>query len=145
MLVKIAKSYNIDPYTLAGIITIESGGNPNDTGGNYWGLCQTWHGSLDPATNMKQGCEEYNQKCSVTGYSSVWVSLSAYNSGEGTVINACKEAGYELKTVTVKQLGDALYDYVSANNPKWKPSEKQLYASKVLLAIRILKDKNVLG
>ena len=145
MLVKIAKSYNIDPYTLAGIITIESGGNPNDTGGNYWGLCQTWHGSLDPETNMKQGCEEYNQKCSVTGYSSVWVSLSAYNSGEGTVINACKEAGYELKTVTIKQLGDALYDYVSANNPKWKPSEKQLYASKVLLAIRILKDKNVLG
>ena len=61
MLVKIAKSYNIDPYTLAGIITIESGGNPNDTGGDYWGLCQTWHGSLDPATNMKQGCEEYNE------------------------------------------------------------------------------------
>ena len=144
-LISVAKSYNIDPYTLAGIITVESEGNPDDTGGNYWGLCQTWHGSLDPETNMKQGCEEYNQKCSVTGYSSVWVSLSAYNSGEGTVINACKEAGYELKTVTIKQLGDALYDYVSANNPKWKPSEKQLYASKVLLAIRILKDKNVLG
>ena len=145
MLVKTAKSYNIDPYTLAGIITIESGGNPNDTGGNYWGLCQTWHGSLDPATNMKQGCEEYNEKCSATGYSSVWVSLSAYNSGQGTVINACKEAGYELKTVTVKQLGDALYNYVSSHNPSWSPSEKKYYASKVLLAIRILKDKNVLG
>ena len=89
--------------------------------------------------------QEYNQKCSATGYSSVWVSLSAYNSGQGTVINACKEAGYELKTVTVKQLGDALYNYVSSHNPSWSPSEKKYYASKVLLAIRILKDKNILG
>lgn len=145
MLVKTAKSYNIDPYTLAGIITIESEGNPNCGTGSYKGLCQTYHGSLDPATNMKQGCEEYNEKCSATGYSSVWVSLSAYNSGQGTVINACKEAGYELKTVTVKQLGDALYNYVSSHNPGWNANEKKYYASKVLLAIRILKDKNILG
>lgn len=144
-LINIAKSYNIEPYTLAGIITIESEGNPVCGTGSYKGLCQTYNGSTDPATNMKQGCEEYNEKCSATGYSSVWVSLSAYNSGQGTVINACKEAGYELKTVTVKQLGDALYNYVSSHNPGWSPSEKKYYASKVLLAIRILKDKNALG
>ena len=143
MLVKIAKSYNIDPYTLAGIITIESGGNPNDTGGNYWGLCQTWHGSLDPATNMKQGCEEYNNMCSYTGYSSVWVSLGAYNFGNGNLEKALKAKGLDMKTVTIKQLGDASYDY--APTAGCVPSEKQLYPSKVLLAIRILKDKNILG
>ena len=143
MLVKIAKSYNIDPYTLAGIITIESGGNPNDTGGNYWGLCQTWHGSLDPATNMKQGCEEYNNMCSYTGYSSVWVSLGAYNFGNGNLEKALKAKGLDMKTVTIKQLGDASYDY--APTAGCIPSEKQLYPSKVLLAIRMLKDKNILG
>ena len=143
MLVKIAKSYNIDPYTLAGIITIESGGNPNDTGGEYWGLCQTWHGSLDPATNMKQGCEEYNNMCSYTGYSSVWVSLGAYNFGNGNLEKALKAKGLDMKTVTIKQLGDASYDY--APTAGCVPSEKQLYPSKVLLAIRMLKDKNILG
>ena len=143
MLVKIAKSYNIDPYTLAGIITIESGGNPNDTGGNYWGLCQTWHGSLDPATNMKQGCKEYNDNCSYTGYSSVWVSLGAYNFGIGNLENALKAKGLDMKTVTIKQLGDASYDY--APTAGCIPSEKQLYPSKVLLAIRMLKEKNILG
>ena len=143
MLVKTAKSYNIDPYTLAGIITIESGGNPNDTGGNYWGLCQTWHGSLDPATNMKQGCEEYNNMCSYTGYSSVWVSLGAYNFGNGNLEKALKAKGLDMKTVTIKQLGDASYDY--APTAGCVPSEKQLYPSKVLLAIRMLKDKNILG
>ena len=143
MLVKIAKSYNIDPYTLAGIITIESGGNPNDTGGNYWGLCQTWHGSLDPATNMKQGCKEYNDMCSYTGYSSVWVSLGAYNFGNGNLEKALKVAGLDMKTVTIKQLGDASYNYAPKGG--CVPSEKQLYPAKVLLAIRILKEKNVLG
>ena len=143
MLVKIAKSYNIDPYTLAGIITIESGGNPNDTGGDYWGLCQTWHGSLDPATNMKQGCKEYNDMCSYTGYSSVWVSLGAYNFGNGNLEKALKAKGLDMKTVTIKQLGDASYDY--APTAGCVPSEKQLYPSKVLLAIRMLKDKNILG
>ena len=143
MLVKIAKSYNIDPYTLAGIITIESEGNPDDTGGNYWGLCQTWHGSLDPETNMKQGCKEYNDNCSYTGYSSVWVSLGAYNFGIGNLENALKAKGLDMKTVTIKQLGDASYDY--APTAGCVPSEKQLYPSKVLLAIRMLKDKNILG
>ena len=143
MLVKIAKSYNIDPYTLAGIITIESGGNPNNKTGNYWGLCQTWHGSLDPATNMKQGCEEYNNMCSYTGYSSVWVSLGAYNFGNGNLENALKAEGLDMKTVTIKQLGDASYNY--APTAGCVPSEKQLYPSKVLLAIRMLKDKNILG
>ena len=143
MLVKIAKSYNIDPYTLAGIITIESEGNPNCGTGSYKGLCQTYNGSSDPATNMKQGCEEYNNMCSYTGYSSVWVSLGAYNFGNGNLENALKEAGLDMKTVTIKQLGDASYNYAPKVN--CVPSEKQLYPSKVLLAIRMLKDKNILG
>ena len=144
-LITICKQNNIDPYTMAGIITIESEGNPVCGTGSYKGLCQTSNGSTDPATNIKQGCQEYNQKCSATGYSSVWVSLSAYNSGEGTVINSCKAKGYDLKTVTLKQLGDALYDYVSSNNPTWNADEKKYYASKVILAIKILKEKKVLS
>lgn len=139
----IAKQNNIEPYTMAGIIAIESEGNPV-CGGTYKGLCQVEGGSTDPATNIKQGCNAYNQKCSATGYSSVWVSLSAYNSGEGTVINACKANGYDLKTVTIKQLGDALYSYVKSKYSSWDPVEKQLYASKVILAIRILKNKEAL-
>ena len=142
-LISVAKSYNIDPYTLAGIIAVESEGNPNNKTGNYWGLCQTWHGSLDPATNMKQGCEEYNNMCSYTGYSSVWVSLGAYNFGNGNLEKALKAKGLDMKTVTIKQLGDASYDY--APTAGCVPSEKQLYPSKVLLAIRMLKDKNILG
>ena len=142
-LISVAKSYNIDPYTLAGIIAVESEGNPDDTTGNYWGLCQTWHGSLDPATNMKQGCKEYNDMCSYTGYSSVWVSLGAYNFGNGNLEKALKAKGLDMKTVTIKQLGDASYDY--APTAGCVPSEKQLYPSKVLLAIRMLKDKNILG
>ena len=144
-LISICKQNNIDPYTMAGIITIESEGNIVCGTGKYKGLCQTENGSTDPATNIKQGCQEYNQKCSATGYSSVWVSLSAYNSGEGTVINACKSKGYSLKTVTLKQLGDALYDYVSSNNPTWNANEKKYYASKVILAIKILKEKKALS
>ena len=102
MLVKIAKSYNIDPYTLAGIITIESEGNPVCGTGQYRGLCQTSNGSTDPATNMKQGCEEYNNMCSYTGYSSVWVSLGAYNFSNTNLVKALKAKGLAMKTDTIK-------------------------------------------
>lgn len=144
-LITICKQNNIEPYTMAGIICIESEGNPVCGTGKYKGLCQVENGSSDPANNIKKGCQMYNEKCSATGYSSVWVSLSAYNSGEGTVINACKSTGLDMKTCTVKQLGDALYSYVSSHNPSWSPTEKKYYASKCLLAMRILKSKNVLG
>lgn len=144
-LISICKNYNIEPYTMAGLICIESEGNPVCGTGKYKGLCQVENGSTDPATNIKQGCEMYNKKCSATGYSSVWVSLSAYNSGEGTVINACKESGKDMKTVSMKELGDALYDYVSSHNSGWDPNEKKYYAAKVCLAINILKGKKALN
>ena len=141
-LISVAKSYNIDPYTLAGIVTIESEGNPNKSDG----LSQAvGSGSVGIRSSLEQGCKIYNEKCSATGYSSVWVSLSAYNSGEGTVINACKEYGLDIKTCSVKQLGDALYGYVSDHKNISYPTVRKYYASKVLLAIRILKEKNVLG
>ncbi|MFR2889234.1 NlpC/P60 family protein [Clostridium butyricum] len=144
-LISICKKYSIEPYTMAGLICIESEGNPVCGTGSYRGLCQTENGSSDPATNIKQGCEEYNQKCSATGYSSIWVSMSAYNSGEGTVIKACKESGKDMKTISMKELGDALYNYVKSHNPGWNANEKKYYAAKVCLAISILKGKKALN
>jgi len=133
----------IDSYLTAAIIAIESEGNPN-AGGSYSGLMQISGGSSDPATNIEQGLKEYNQKRSAVGIQ-VHVILSAYNSGEGTVEQACKQNGYNMSTVTVKQLGDALYDYVKSHNPTWNPSEKKFYSSKVLKAYSILKSKKALG
>lgn len=138
-----SRSSGVDPYLTAAIIAIESEGNPN-AGGSYSGLMQVSGGSSDPSTNIEQGLKEYNQKRSAVGIQ-VHVILSAYNSGEGTVEQACKQNGYNMSTVTVKQLGDALYDYVSAHNPTWNPSEKKFYSSKVLKAYGILKAKKVLG
>jgi Cell wall-associated hydrolases (invasion-associated proteins) len=141
----INKSYaaGVDPYLTAAIIAIESEGNPT-CGGSYYGLMQVENGSSDPAANIEKGLNEYNRKRSAVGIQ-IHVILSAYNSGEGTVEQACKQNGYNMSTVTVKQLGDALYDYVKAHNPTWNPSEKKYYSSKVLKAYSILKSKKALN
>lgn len=133
----------VDPYLTAAIIAIESEGNPKASG-SYSGLMQVSGGSSDPATNIEQGLTEYNRKRSAVGIQ-IHVILSAYNSGEGTVEQACKQNGYNMSTVTVKQLGDALYDYVKVHNPSWNPDEKKYYSSKVLKAYNILKSKKALG
>lgn len=138
-----SNSFGVDPYLTAAIIAIESEGNPK-CGGSYYGLMQVSGGSSDPATNIEQGLKEYNQKRSAVGIQ-VHVILSAYNSGEGTVEQACKQNGYNMSTVTAKQLGDALYDYVKVHNPTWNPNEKKYYASKVLKAYSTLKSKKALG
>ncbi|NFQ58433.1 hypothetical protein FDF91_17015, partial [Clostridium botulinum] len=137
-----SNAYKIDAYVTAAIIAIESEGNPY-CGNTYHGLMQVEGGSSDSATNIEQGLKEYKQKMSAVGIQP-HVIFSAYNSGEGTVLNSCKQNGYNTSTVTVKQLGDALYSYVKANNSDWDPNEKKYYASKVLKAYNILKTKNAL-
>nr|WP_241425124.1 NlpC/P60 family protein [Clostridium saccharoperbutylacetonicum] len=137
-----SNALSVDPYLAAAIIAIESEGNPK-CGGTYYGLMQVENGSGDPSTNIGQGIEEYKKKRSAVGIQ-VHVILSAYNSGEGTVEQACKQSGYNMSNVTIKQLGDALYDYVKAHNPSWDANEKKYYASKVLKAYNILKSKKAL-
>lgn len=137
------KSYNIDPYLMLGLIAIESNGDPSDATAPYIGLCQVDSGSTDIATNIEQGCEHYNKMCGYMSYAQTHVCLSAYNSGNGTVYSALNSSGLDISTVTVKQLGDALYSYVKANK-NWDPVEKQLYSTKVLYAQALLREKKAL-
>ena len=144
-LIAICKQNNVDSYLMLGLISIESNGYPLAGTGRYKGLCQVDGGSTDPATNIRQGCEHYNEMCNYMGMCQTHVCLSAYNSGNATVEKSCKEAGIDYKTCSVKQLGDALYNYVKVHNPSWSPEEKKYYGVKVLLAQSILKSKNALG
>ena len=142
-LISICKQYNIEPYLMAGLISVESSGDPNDTTGEYKGLCQV-KGSTDITSNITQGCKEYNEMCSYMGYCQTHVCLGAYNFGNGNLISACKEAGIDYKTCSIKELGEASYNYSKAHT-NYNPSEKQLYPSKVFYAMSLLKDKKALS
>ncbi|NFR85662.1 hypothetical protein FDE85_02460 [Clostridium botulinum] len=141
-IISISKDKGVDPYITAAIIAIESEGNPY-CGDTYHGLMQVAGGLTDCKTNIEQGLNVYNGKKAVVG-EKIHVLLSAYNSGEGTVKNAAKDKKIDLSSCSIKQLGDALHDYVKSHNPTWDPNEKKYYASKVLKAYNILKNKNVL-
>jgi hypothetical protein len=80
----------------------------------------------------------YKEKKQAVKSSPVHVILSAYNSGQGMVMGAAQKAGLDLTTCTVKQLGDALYNFNGSTESKY-------YASKVLKAYSILKGKNALN
>jgi hypothetical protein len=142
-IISVSKEKGVDPYITASIIAIESEGNPT-CGSTYYGLMQVAGGSSDPKTNISQGLTVYNNKKAVVG-SQVHVILSAYNSGEGTVKNASESAGINLSSCSIKELGDALYNYVSSHNPGWDANEKKYYSSKVLKACSILKSKGALN
>ena len=134
----------IDPYLVAGLICIESEGNPC-CGSTYKGLMQVQGGSIDPKTNIIQGIAMLKQKKSAVNTEQWHVVLSAFNSGEGTVLGAKKSALLDLNSCTIKQLGDALYNYVKTHNPGWSPDEKKYYASKVILAMNTLKQRKALS
>lgn len=87
---------------VSGIITQESGGNPNAIGDNgcSYGLmqlntCAGWLQSygydstrdnlLDPATNINYGCQYLNML--LNRYGNVSQAVSAYNAGSPTTIN----------------------------------------------------------
>lgn len=142
-IISVSKEKSVDPYITASIIAIESEGNPN-CGSTYYGLMQVAGGSSDPKTNIGQGLDVYNNKKFVVG-SQTHVILSAYNSGEGTVLSASKAKELNLSNCGIKELGDALYDYVKSHNPSWDANEKKYYSSKVLKAYSILKSNNALN
>jgi len=133
----------VDPYLTAAIIAVESEGNPSASG-SYPGLMQVSGGSSDPSTNIEQGLKEYTLKKKIIG-SQIHVILSAYNSGEGTVEKAAAEKSLDLSSCSIKQLGDALYDYCNEHPKAGTPNEKKYYSSKVLKAYGILKSKKALG
>lgn len=133
----------VDPYLTAAIIAIESEGNPK-LSGSYSGLMQVSGGSSDPATNIEQGLKEYNFKKKIFA-SQTHVILSAYNSGQGTVEKAAAEKGLDLSNCSIKQLGDALYDYCIEHPKAGNADEKKYYSSKVLKAYSILKSKKALN
>lgn len=139
----ISQDKGVNPYITASIIAIESEGNPY-CGGTYYGLMQVAGGSSDSKTNIEQGLNIFNNKKAVVG-SQIHVILSAYNSGEGTVLNASKASSLDLKTCTIKEMGDALYSYVSSHYSNWDANEKKYYASKVLKAYTILYKKEALS
>lgn len=146
LIVSVSKQYNIDPYLTAGIIAIESEGNPYaGADGKYRGLMQVENGTTDDEqTNISQGLSMFNDKKKAISGNQIHVLLSAYNSGEGTVKNACDRAGINESNCTIKQLGDALYEYCSIYPSLGDPNEKKYYASKVIKAYGILKGKNAL-
>jgi hypothetical protein len=133
-----SKNAGIDPYITASIIAIESEGNPKCSTSGHNGLMQVDSGSFDIDANIVKGLDMYKEKQQAVKSSQVHVILSAYNSGQGMVIPASQKAGLDLTTCTVKQLGDALYDFNGSTESKY-------YASKVLKAYSILKGKNALN
>ena len=145
---------SFDPYLVAALIAVESNGDPRDDD-KYAGLMQvsggygstTQEGMRD---NIKTGIGMYKAKMPAlknAGWidTNTHVLLSAYNSGEGTVINSKKKAGLNLADVKIPALGDALKSYVLVNNPTWNANEKRQYATKVLRAYNILWDIDALG
>jgi len=134
----------IDPYLTAAIIAVESEGNPNCKYGDANGLMQVLEGSFDQVTSIEQGLKEYNLKKKIIG-SQIHVILSAYNSGESTVEKAAAEKSLDLSNCSIKQLGDALYDYCTEHPKAGTPNEKKYYSSKILKAYSILKSKKALG
>lgn len=147
LIVSLSKQYNVDPYITAGIIAIESEGNPySGASGKYRGLMQVENGATDDEqANITQGLKDFNEKKQAISGSQIHVILSAYNSGQGTVKNACDKAGIDEATCTIKQLGDALYNYCKANPSAGDANEKKYYASKVIKAHDILLSKKVLN
>lgn len=137
-IISISKSKGIDPYITAGIIAIESEGNMNSSTSGHNGLMQVSNGTFDVQGNITKGLDMYNEKQKAVNSSQVHVILSAYNSGQGMVLGASKKAGLDLATCTIKQLGDALYNFNGSTESKY-------YASKVIKAYSILKSKNALN
>lgn len=138
LLIKLATASGYDPYLIAGIIAIESEGNPYAQTGNHNGLMQVENGTTqDMQANIQSGISMLNEKKQAVG-NQIHVILSAYNSGQGTVEKACNKAGINMATCTIKQLGDAIYAYNSSTEGKY-------YASKVIKAHDILLSKKALN
>lgn len=154
ILINVSKEKGFDPYLTAALIAVESSGDPRDNDA-YAGLMQVQghYGSTTRAgmeSNIRAGIDMFLKKrthLKNNGWKeeNVHVAVSAYNSGEGTVVNAGKAHSINLGTCKIPEMGEALYKHVRAKNPGWNPVEKQTYATKVLRAYNIIYTKNYLG
>lgn len=148
-IINISKEFNFDPYVIAAMITIETTGNPNESG-KYVGLLQVEGGSRDCATNIRQaltGLMARKPALISAGWNenNIHCLVSAHNSGEGTVIGASKGNSVNLANCNIQQLGDALYNYVKSRNPTWNPTEKKTYSTKILRAYALLYQQKALS
>ena len=141
-IIKYANQHHFDPYLIAGIIAVESDGNPN-CGGDYPGLMQVTNGSYNPETNIKQGCDELESKKKAINSSNMIAILHAYNCGEQIPIGI-RNGGMDIEHAGIKELGDAVYDYVSRHYKNYNKVEKKYYSAKVFYAAQYLKDKKIL-
>lgn len=134
-LIKISKEKNVTPYMCLAIIAIESNGNPNcssSAGAN--GLMQVLNGSFDIETNIRQGCDVYNEKCNYYNNASTFIALEAYNYGQGNVDKILSKIGKKAGEVSIKEWID------NCSN-----SEAKYYACKVLYANSLLRSKKALN
>lgn len=152
-MIQISQQKGVDPYLTAAIITVESTGDPRDND-KYAGLMQVQghYGTtkLDGMKdNISKGLDMILKKRTALKQKgwvedNIHVLISAYNSGEGTVINASK-GKIDLSNCKIPALGDALYSYVKAKNPGWNAVEKQTYGVKILRAYNLIYSNNYLG
>ena len=69
--------------------------------------------------------------------------LHAYNCGEQIPIGI-RNGGMDIEHAGIKELGDAVYDYVSRHYKNYNKVEKKYYSAKVFYAAQYLKDKKIL-
>lgn len=149
------KKYNLDPYLILGLIATESGGNPTDRSGGYWGLMQTKSqytratGNLeDIKKDIEFGCSEYvkiaNYMKKPRGQSPV-LATYAYNAGNGTVDEACNNFGPGAETAKAGAIAQYVADAAVRRFGKYKQDECSSYVAKIILRANMLRAKRVLG
>ena len=154
-----ANEKGIDPYLVAALASVESGGDPT-AGGPDPGImqCSIGYSTTDLGgieDNFKRGIDMFFAK---KGHlincgwkeDNIHVLVSAYNSGEGSVANAAGNSSsypmptLDLATCTITTLGTALYNYMSKYLPSWGPNIRKYYSTKVMRAYLYLYDRKVL-
>ncbi len=84
LIVRHARTYNLDPALLAALMQTESGGDPHAlSGAGAVGLMQVLHGSFDPEENVESGARILARNLAMFGR--VDLALAAYNAGPGNV------------------------------------------------------------
>ncbi len=146
--------YEMDPYLVAAIIATESGGNPTDKSGAYWGLMQTPKDDTsmsDYKEQIRLGISIYQQKMKSIKAENDALTTASYNSGEGIVLGV---KGYtppitkeQRATATFAKLFPAIPDYVKAVGWSFdeKVAEIRSYYPRVYYCYQYIKAANYLG
>lgn len=163
-LVKVAKAKNLDPYFVAAICSVESGGNPT-LGGPHPGImqCTGGYGTTTLSgieENFNIGCDgilarnAHLKSCGWVEGKNMHIVASAHNSGQYGVTDAhgCsntttknKYPKLDLATVKIPESSEALRRYTREVQKSWSPEVKRTYATKVLRAYNVLYSQNILN